>query len=150
MFGHENQGLLPMPTSGLPMLYSDDRFKWNVWEWGDPSRSRHSRHMCPKGPQKMPILYFSLVLGTIALGNFSSAWSDCFWIIRTYKKKVLWWVKIDDFSTTAIAHSMYNINDQQKWPKKMGNSVDPKFPNPSIFAYFYVVNTLMLRVKYKI
>ena len=73
---------------------------------------------CPKGPQKMPILYFSLVLGTIALGT--SAWSDCFWIIRTYKKKVLWWVKIDDFSTTAIAHSMYNINGQQKWPKKNG------------------------------
>ena len=39
---------------------------------------------------------------------------------------------------------MYNINDQQKWPKKMGNSVDPKFPNPSKFDYFYVINTLTL------
>ena len=42
---------LPVP---LILGLGDDRFKWNVWEWGDPSRSRHSRHMCPKGPKRWP------------------------------------------------------------------------------------------------
>ena len=36
----------------------DDRFKWNVWEWGDPSRSRHSRHMCPKCPTIFKATFF--------------------------------------------------------------------------------------------
>ena len=47
----------------------DDRFKWNVWEWGDPSRSRHSRHMCPKCPTIFKATFFFNII-TLASQTF--------------------------------------------------------------------------------
>ena len=74
MFGHERE---PGPSACLVFIVtidSNEMFGNEAIHQGVDTLAT----WCPKGPQKMPILYFSLVLGTIALGNFSSAWSDCF------------------------------------------------------------------------